>query len=322
MLPLIKYSLTSGEAQTASPLKPLGYIIVIGSYKIAHKAFFWYTQTIHFLMAMTIFQALILGLIQGLTEFLPVSSSGHLIFVPHIFGWIDQGLTFDVIVHLGTLVAVVMYFREKIFRVLRAFFVRETTDELKTLAKKERMFGWMIALSVIPALAFGFVMSEVLNIEIRSTLVVAWGLIGWGILLGIADRYNRRHHDATSSITWKKALLIGCAQALALIPGTSRSGMTMTTGLFANLSKKDAAEFSFLMSVPVIAIAGALKIFELIKSGSDTVAVLPLVVGFFASVISGYLAIWGLLKIIQKWSFMPFVVYRIVIAILIFIFLI
>ena len=273
-------------------------------------------------MAMTIFQALILGLIQGLTEFLPVSSSGHLIFVPHIFGWIDQGLTFDVIVHLGTLVAVVVYFREKIFRVLRAFFVRETTDELKTIAKQERMFGWMIAFSVVPALAFGFVMSEVLNIEIRSTLVVAWGLIGWGILLGIADRYNRRRLDATSSLTWKKALLIGCAQALALIPGTSRSGITMTTGLFANLSKKDAAEFSFLMSVPVIAIAGALKIFELIKSGSDTVAVLPLVVGFFASVISGYLAIWGLLKIIQKWSFMPFVVYRIVIAILIFIFLI
>ncbi|PJC52187.1 MAG: undecaprenyl-diphosphatase [Candidatus Magasanikbacteria bacterium CG_4_9_14_0_2_um_filter_42_11] len=271
---------------------------------------------------MSLLHALTLGLIQGLTEFLPVSSSGHLIFVPHIFGWVDQGLTFDVIVHLGTLVAVVVYFREKIFRVLRAFFVRETTDELKTVAKQERVFGWMIALSILPALAVGFVMSEVLQIEIRSTLVVAWGLIGWGILLGVADRYNRRQHNATSVITWKKALLIGCAQALALIPGTSRSGITMTTGLFAKLSKKDAAEFSFLMSVPVIAVAGAVKVLELINVGGDAVAVLPLVIGFFASAISGYIAIWGLLKIIQKWSFMPFVVYRIMIGILILFFLV
>jgi len=270
---------------------------------------------------MSFAHALILGLIQGLTEFLPVSSSGHLIFVPHIFQWPDQGLTFDVVVHLGTLVAVIVYFREKIFRVLKAFF-HIGKQPLDSAAQEERKFGWYLILSILPALAFGFVISEVLKIEIRSTLVVAWGLIGWGLLLGVADWYNRHLKTEHTTVTWKSALVIGIAQALALIPGTSRSGITMTTGLFAKLSKKDAAEFSFLMSVPVIAIAGAMKVLELFSAGGGAISLMPLVVGFLASAVSGYLAIWGLLKIIQKWSFMPFVVYRIIIGVLILVFLV
>lgn len=158
---------------------------------------------------------------------------------------------------------------------------------------------------------------EALNVELRSPVLVAFGLIFWGVILGIADIYNTRLRIHTSRITWKSALFIGCAQAIALIPGTSRSGITMTAGLFSKLTKKQAAEFSFLMSVPVIAIAGVLKIIQLFNTGLETIALLPLLVGFFAAAISGYVAIWGLLKIIQKWSFMPFVAYRIVVGLLI-----
>ena len=260
-------------------------------------------------------QALVLGVIQGITEFLPISSSGHLIFVPHIFGWGDQGLTFDVIVHLGSLVAVVWYFRKTILRVSRSFFVprRLQTSDYRP---GDRMFGWLIVMSIIPALILGLLF-ELLGVELRSPVMVATGLIFWGVVLGIADRYNRRQRIHVKKITWKNALFIGCAQAIALIPGTSRSGITMTAGLFSKLTKKQAAEFSFLMSVPVIGIAGALKVMQFVKAGSEAIAYAPLITGFFAAAVSGYVAIWGLMKIIEKWSFMPFVVYRVVVGLLI-----
>ncbi len=270
---------------------------------------------------MTILQALILGIVQGLTEFLPVSSSGHLIFVPHIFGWADQGLTFDVIVHLGTLVAVVWYFRNRIVRVFRSFLPASAgrdSDERRV----ERQFGWMIALSIIPAFLAGFFLSEVFGIEMRSPLIVALGFIVWGIVLGIADAYNTRLRIHVGEVSWKTALFMGVAQAIALIPGTSRSGITMTAGLFSKLTKKQSAEFSFLMSVPVIVVAGVLKIVEMGQTGGASTDVIPLVVGFFASMFSGYVAIWGLLKVIEKWRFLPFVFYRIVMGILIIIFLV
>ena len=282
---------------------------------------------------MTILQALTLGIIQGITEFLPISSSGHLIFVPHIFGWSDQGLTFDVIVHLGSLIAVVVYFREILWRIVRAFFfaggqtippsdgipARGGTDN----RQQDRKLGWLLLLSIIPALITGLLF-EVLDIEIRSPLVVAIGLIGWGIVLGIADKFSNQKLVTSNqqSVTFGKALFIGCAQAVALIPGTSRSGITMTAGLFSKLSKKAAAEFSFLMSVPVIVIAGALKVVQFVKAGGEAIAFAPLVIGFFAAAASGYVAIWGLMKIIEKWSFMPFVVYRVAVGILILAFLV
>ncbi|OIO18693.1 MAG: undecaprenyl-diphosphatase UppP [Candidatus Magasanikbacteria bacterium CG1_02_41_34] len=269
---------------------------------------------------MNILHALTLGLIQGLTEFLPVSSSGHLIFVPHIFGWPDQGLTFDVIVHLGTLFAVVMYFRLVLWRIVKAFFSWKPEQQTDVL-KQDRMLGWMLLLSVIPAIIVGLVF-DIFKIEFRSVALVAYGLIFWAIILGIADRYNRKLVVHRENVTWKDAVVIGLAQVLALFPGTSRSGITMTAGLFSKLSKKEAAEFSFLMIVPIIAMAGALKVLEFLTHGGEGVTALPLTIGFLASAVSGYIAIWGLLKIIKKWSFMPFVVYRIVIAILILVFLV
>lgn len=267
---------------------------------------------------MTIFQALILGLIQGFTEFLPISSSGHLIFLPRLFGWQDQGLAFDVVVHLGTLLAVVWYFRRRLWQLFQNFFHSEATSE--------RRLGWMVLVSVLPAMAVGFFFGDWIEEHTRSSVVVAWSLMGWAVVLGAADAFHRglADHQATKplqQLTWKNVIWIACAQAVALIPGTSRSGITMTAGLFVRLDKTSAAEFSFLMSVPVIAIAGAAKLFEVVRSGGFDLSVYTWIVGFLAAAVSGWIAIAALMKIIRRWSFMPFVVYRILIGILILFYL-
>ncbi|PLX28675.1 undecaprenyl-diphosphatase [Candidatus Parcubacteria bacterium] len=270
---------------------------------------------------MSIIQAIVLGVIQGVTEFLPISSSGHLVFIPKLFGWVDQGLAFDTIMHLGTLLAVVVYFRKKIWSILRAVFLYRRTE-----MKQDRKLGWLLILSIIPAGVVGLLFDNWIETNLRSTSVIAFGLIFWGIMLFFADRYSRKNiverRKNLDSTDWKQTLFIGCAQAIALIPGTSRSGITMTAGLFSKFDKKSAAEFSFLMSIPVIALAGLLQVLELAQNGLGNVAMLPLIIGFISAVVSGFFAITGLMKIIQKWSFAPFVVYRVVIGVLILVYLI
>lgn len=260
---------------------------------------------------MTIVQALFLGIIQGITEFLPISSSGHLIFLPSIFGWEDQGLAFDVVVHLGSLLAVIVFFRNKLWKILKGFFAQ---DDLQN-----RNLGLLLILSIIPAGIIGLFFGDFIETGFRSATVVGFGLIFWGVLLGLADKYSNKLQNPKNleKANWKNALFIGCAQAIALIPGTSRSGITMTAGLFAKFDRKSAAEFSFLMSVPVIGLAGALKIFELLSFGLGQLSLEILSVGFIASALSGFIAISGLMKLIQRWSFMPFVYYRVVVGILI-----
>ena len=267
---------------------------------------------------MTIFQAIILGIIQGITEFLPISSSGHLIFLPKLFGWVDQGLAFDAVVHVGSLFAVIIYFRHKIFAVIRDFFKKGQDS------KPNRRLGWLLIFTIIPAGIVGFFGSEIIENTLRSIKVIAFGLIFWGIILYAADRYALKHKNIKTlkQTKWKDALFIGMAQAIALIPGTSRSGITMTAGLFSKYNKTAAAEFSFLMSVPIIALAGLMKILGLISGGMGDLQFSVLVVGFVSAALSGFLAIWGLMKIIQKWSFAPFAIYRIVVGILILLFLV
>jgi undecaprenyl-diphosphatase len=267
---------------------------------------------------MDIIQALVLGVIQGITEFLPISSSGHLVFVPKIFGWADQGLGFDVIVHLGSLVAVVIYFRKKIWQMFQAFF--SSKEELKT----DRKLAWLIILSIIPAGVIGLLFNDVIETNLRSTEVIAFGLIFWGVILWLADKYSQKNLNTKKleHTTWKQSLFIGCVQAVALIPGTSRSGITMTAGLFSKFDKKSAAEFSFLMSVPIIFLAGMKKTLELFTTGLGDLSSLVLGVGFVSAAISGFVAISGLMKIIQKYSFKPFVIYRIVVGVLILVFLV
>jgi len=261
-------------------------------------------------------QAIVLGIIQGLTEFIPVSSSGHLIFVPVLFGWQDQGLTFDVVVHMGTLLAVIVYFRKRLWSLVTAWL--RPSEESRHLKK----LSVYMVLSIIPAGIIGFLFGNWIEVQLRDPKVIAYGLIFWGAVLFVAEKSSARqkNHTRTDDINLKQVIAISCAQALALIPGTSRSGITMTAGLFARLDKTSAAEFSFLMSVPVIALAGVLKIMELIQTGLGSMTVSSIAFGFVASAVSGFVAIAALMNIIKKWNFKPFVVYRIVVGILILLF--
>ncbi len=264
---------------------------------------------------MSAFQAMILGLVQGLTEFLPVSSSGHLIFIPKLLGWVDQGVAFDLVMHLGTLLAVVIYFRVKLWNLVKAVFSRGTQQA------GERKLAWVIALSCIPAAIIGLV----LKTNDRNAIVVAGNLIFWGLVLGVADLYTRKKTPINAVESEKKSLhsiiVMSFAQLLALIPGTSRSGITMTAGLFSGLTRAKAAEFSFLMSVPITALAGAHAVYELTKVGLGEIALSTLVVGFVSAFVFGLIAIFSVLKIVQRWSFMPFVMYRVLIGILILVLL-
>lgn len=263
---------------------------------------------------MTIFQALVLGIIQGITEFLPVSSSGHLIFLPALLRWPDQGLAFDVVVHLGTLAAVVWYFRRKLHSLILSIL-----RPSKAL-QGERRLVFFLVLSIIPAGLAGLFLGDWIQGYARSATWVAYGLIGWGVVLGGADWYSRTRlvpAKALGTIRSKDVLVIALAQALALLPGTSRSGITMTAGLFQGFSRQAVAEFSFLMSIPVIGLAGAVKLLEVWKNGWVGVEPITLAVGFVAAAVSGLLAIWGMFKTIQRFSFLPFVIYRVVIGVLI-----
>lgn len=262
---------------------------------------------------MNLLHAIILGFIQGLTEFLPVSSSGHLVFLPKIFGWGDQGLSFDVILHLGSLTAVVIYFRNKLWKMIKGVVLVKSKKY-----KVERKLAWLIVLTIIPAGIIGLLFNDWIETNLRSSVVIGVGLIFWGMILYFAEKFNQKSEIKNlKSLNWKQALFIGCAQAIALIPGTSRSGITMTAGLFSKLDKKSVAEFSFLMSVPIILLAGALNFLDLIKVGLGDLTLGILLVGFLSAFFSGLVAIAGLMKIIQKWSFKPFVVYRVVVGILI-----
>jgi len=270
---------------------------------------------------MSVFQGIILGVIQGLTEFLPISSSGHLIFVPRILGWADQGLAFDVVVHLGTLFALVWYLRKKLRHLLGSLFPSGHDPE------HDKRLVLLIAAGTVPAVLAGFFADDWIGSAARSPVIVAVNLIVWGIVLWLADLYARAQiivgkQKHISTLGLKNALLIGVAQALSLVPGTSRSGITITAGLFSRMDRRAATEFSFLMAVPIIALAGGAEIFALVRNGTALVNLDALVAGFAASAIGGLVAIWALIQVIQRWSFLPFAVYRILVGALILFFLI
>lgn len=270
---------------------------------------------------MTVVQALILGLIQGLTEFLPISSSGHLIFFPKLFGWSDQGIVFDVVVHLGTLGAVLFYFRKKFGELGRSFVERGSASQLN------RRLVLLLVLTVIPAGLVAAIGGDWAETNLRSSRVVAISMIGWGLVLAAADYYYRTQMKKNKTFTdlhtmsTQQITTIAVAQAVALIPGTSRSGITMTAGLFSGLDRKAAAEFSFLMSVPIIVLAGAYEAIQVWKLGSLQLPVGTLVMGFLSSALAGFFAIHIVMKKVTDWGFMPFVVYRIIVGILILILL-
>ena len=264
---------------------------------------------------MPIYQAIILGIVQGLSEFLPISSSGHLLLTPWLAGWeeLDPSIkkSFDVALHLGTLVAVVGYFRRDV-----STYVVEGTKlvfQRKVPPTTEGKLAWLFVLATLPAAAVGALFEDQIDNRLGTPLIIGISLIVFGIVLAIADRSlgRRRVEDFRA----KDALLVGAAQALALNPGTSRSGITMTAGRFLGFDRDAAVRISFVMSIPVIFGAVVFKFGGLISDGIPEGFTAPLIAGIISSGLSGWLAVWGTIRIVRTRSFMPFVIYRIVLGV-------
>jgi undecaprenyl-diphosphatase len=262
---------------------------------------------------MPILHAIVLGLVQGLSEFLPISSSGHLLLTPWLFGWNDfkddasVEKAFDVALHIGTLVAAVAYFRSDIVRYMKA--------GVKTVANRgepvdtDGRVAWLLVLSSLPAAAVGAAFQDTIDDKLGKPAIIAVSLIVFGVLLGVADKaVGRRQVDEFSR---RDALIVGAAQALSLNPGTSRSGITMTAARQVGYDRDSAARLSFLMAIPVTAGAVAVKMAKLAGDGIPDGLGVPMVVGIVTSGISGWLAVWGLLRLVRTRSFTPFVVYRV-----------
>ena len=259
---------------------------------------------------MDFIQVLILALVQGITEFLPISSSGHLILPAQILGWKDQGLAFDVAVHIGTLGAVLAYFRKDILAI--AF------DWLGSLVGKGSTFnsrlGWYLIFATLPAVVFGLVLKSLgLDEAMRTVAVISGTTLIFGALLGWADLKGKRVQPL-EEISFKQAMLIGFAQAVALIPGTSRSGITMTAALLMGMTRDAAARFSFLLSIPVIVGAGSLLIKDLIES-TMPVDWGTLSLGALTAFVSAWLCVHYFLAFINRIGLMPFVIYRMILGI-------
>ncbi len=261
---------------------------------------------------MDIFQAIVLAIVQGISEFLPISSSAHLILVPKLFGWADQGLAFDVAVHVGTLVAVAAFLKKEIQQVVPAWF--SGWRRFKWDASGQ--LGWLIVLATIPLGIFGLLFKDIVETDLRSALVIAASTLFFGLLLGWADRGGEKNQKKIESLSWKQTLIVGFAQALALIPGTSRSGITMTALLALGFSRVSAARFSFLMAMPAIALPGLLKGAEL---ASSAVAIdwSILILGAGLSAIIAFACMHWFMRFVERVGMIPFVIYRILLAIII-----
>jgi undecaprenyl-diphosphatase len=258
-------------------------------------------------------QLIILSVIQGVTEFLPVSSSAHLILVPMLTEWQDQGLAIDVAAHLGSLFAVVLYFKKDIWRILFAGFNSIVKKELNHT--DEKIF-WYLTFASLPVLIFGFLLRDIVSTYLRDPLIIAAASIGFGLLLWYADVAGKRIRQI-DSLNFRDAMIIGFAQALALIPGTSRSGITMTAGLLLGLDRKSAANFSFLMAVPIILAAGAYESLKLIQM-NIIVDIENFLITSCLSAISALIAIHIFLKFLDKVGMLPFVIYRVVLGTILF----
>lgn len=248
-------------------------------------------------------QVLVLAIVQGVTEFLPISSSAHLILVPRFTDWPDQGLAFDLAVHLGTLVAVVAYFRGELAGM--------AADCVRAVRRGRRVgdsrLGWAVLWGTVPVGLAGLLFEDAIETSLRAPAVIGVTTILFGVFLWLADRRPgaRSEHE----LTWRDVVVVGCAQALALVPGTSRSGVTITAGLLAGLSRDGAARFSFLLAVPVTALAVGLKAWQLV-TGPATVRWAPFVVGAALAALTAFLCIHYFLKWLTRFGLIPYVVYR------------
>ncbi len=257
---------------------------------------------------MDIFQIVVLALVQGLTEFLPISSSAHLILVPVLTDWPDQGLAFDVAVHAGTLTAVVLYFRRELARMFVEWFA-----SFKGRLTPDARLAWAVLIGTIPVGLAGLMFKDLIETQLRSPMVIAVATIVFGLLLWYADRTGKRSKNEYG-LSLRDVLIIGVAQALALIPGTSRSGITITAGLMLGLKRKAAARFSFLLSIPVIFLAGSFETVDYLSTASISDAQ-PLLIGALISAVSAYACIHYFLKLLDRIGMLPFVAYRLVLGV-------
>lgn len=260
-------------------------------------------------------QTFILAIVQGITEFLPISSSAHLILTSQFLGWQDQGVTFDLALNVGTLLAVVIYFRKDVVEIVR--------DTLASVVQRKKVgtssLGWFIAFATIPAGLFGLFLMDIVDSHLRSPWVILFTTVFYAILLWASDKYGKKIKPM-EEMNLKNAMIIGVAQALALIPGTSRSGVTITAGLFLGYDFQTASRFSFLMAIPVIFLATAVKITDDALSLGN----LPwgsFILGCAVSFVTAMLAIHYFLKWLNRFGMMPYVIYRLALAVVLLVFI-
>jgi len=261
-------------------------------------------------VAVPLLHAIVLGIVQGLTEFLPISSSGHLQIVPWLFDWNDFDdasvkKAFDVALHLGTLVAVVVHFRRDVVLLVRRGLSKPPLD-------RDGRLAWLLVLTAVPAAVVGALFESWIDDELGTPAIIAGSLVVFGLLLGYVDRASGRRD--VDQFTVRDALVIGSAQVLALNPGTSRSGITMTAARGLGFGREAAVRLSFLMSLPIITGAGVVKMAGLVSDGVPDDLVVPMIVGVATAAMSGWIAVWGLLRLVRTRSFTPFVLYRVALA--------
>ncbi len=279
---------------------------------------------------MHILSAIVLGIVQGATEFLPVSSSAHLILVPWVLGWEPHGLVFDVALHLGTSAAVLLYFWREWVDLGRELF--RGAVERAPFGNDQRRMAWFLAIGTIPAMIAGLAMEDYVETHLRSPLIPAVTLVIFALVLFLAERKGKQNRNL-KELAWADCLWIGASQALALIPGVSRSGITISTALIRDVNRAAAARFSFLLSTPIIVGAGILQGWhlgkEVLRSGGSAAGNgagpvefqwIVLAVGLITAAVTGFLCIRYFLRYLQTHTFTPFVVYRIILAALILVF--
>ena len=255
---------------------------------------------------MTTFQLILLSALQGITEFLPVSSSGHLALFSHFTTFPDQGLALDVAVHVGSILAVAIYFSETIWEMLKGLWKTKFIPTFKNVGAQT---FWLVFIGTLPIIFVGLYLSQTNMEELRNTKLIGWTILGYGLLLYIADKLGMTIRSI-KHLGVLDALLIGGAQCLALIPGTSRSGITITMARFLGMERREAAKFSMLLSIPAIFAAGVLVAFELYQQQNLSeflLAIDGITYSFIASIIAIYIVMWWL----KKSTFLPFVIYRI-----------
>jgi len=266
-----------------------------------------------------IIKAVILGIIQGLSEFLPISSTAHLRIIPSFFGWEDIGAAYTAVIQVGTMIAIIIYFWKDLYNMLTSFI--SSIKEKTYLSRPDTKLLFMVCIGTIPILIFGYLFKDFIRNEFRSMYVMAGSMIIFSLVILAGEKYTKRN-ISIEKLSLTDSIIIGFFQALALIPGTSRSGSTITGGFFRNMDRESAARYSFLLSIPAILISGVYELYSerasLFVSGNSAVS---LIVSTVVSGIVGYFSIWFLLSYLKKHSLMIFIIYRILFGILILILL-